>query len=54
MKRGGNLNNDVCKKLELKMLRFDPVMKFSVATEFGRIFSKISDPNFKVPQFPQF
>ena len=39
------------KKLELKMLKFDRVMNFFVATEFDMICSKISDPNFKVLNF---
>ena len=30
------------------------IRAFFVMTEFDMIFSKISDPNFKVPQFPQF
>ena len=48
------LKEDVCRKLDLKRLRFDRLMNFSLATEFDWILSMISDPNFKVPQFPQF
>ena len=42
-------------KTRVQKVKFDQVMNFSVATEtdIDRIFSKISDPNFKVPQLPQ-